>query len=106
MKSDRRAEALRWLKQAKAELKDAEFLKDSGRFYLALFLCQQSAEKALKAFIYSKEDEPVLSHSVESVVELGNNILLRENLSRTRPPSRASAHALALEEHPYCSTWA
>jgi HEPN domain-containing protein len=74
MKSDRRAEALRWLKQAGAELKDAEFLKDSGRFYLALFLCQQSAEKALKAFIYSREEEPIFSHSVAYLLKLAASL--------------------------------
>ena len=74
MKSDQKAEALRWLKQARAELRDAEFLKESGRFYLALFLCQQSAEKALKAFIYSKEEEPVLSHSVAFLLRLAASI--------------------------------
>jgi HEPN domain-containing protein len=74
MKEDRKMEAQRWLKQAKAELNDAAFLKDSGKFYLALFLCQQSAEKALKAFIYSEEDEPVFSHSVAFLLKLASSL--------------------------------
>lgn len=74
MQSDRRAEALRWLRQAKEELKDAAFLKDSHRFYLALFLCQQSAEKALKAFIYSREEEPIFSHSVAFLLRLATSL--------------------------------
>jgi len=32
MRSDRKAEAMRWLKQAKEGLKDAAFLKEHGRF--------------------------------------------------------------------------
>lgn len=49
-------------------------ISDSGRFYLALFLCQQSAEKALKAFIYSREDEPVFSHSVAFLLRLATTL--------------------------------
>lgn len=74
MRSDRTAEALRWLRQAKEELKDAAFLRDSGRFYLALYLSQQSAEKALKAFIYSREEEPIFSHSVAYLLKLAASI--------------------------------
>ncbi len=44
------------VKVDREELKDAAFLKESGKLYLALFLCQQSAEKALKALIYSREE--------------------------------------------------
>ncbi|HHT9153098.1 MAG TPA: HEPN domain-containing protein, partial [Candidatus Hypogeohydataceae bacterium YC40] len=64
MKEDRKSEAIRWLTQAEEEFKDASDLMKAGRFYLSLFLCQQSAEKALKAFIYLKEEEPIFSHSV------------------------------------------
>jgi len=32
MKEDRKMEARRWLRQAKVELNDAAFLKDSGKF--------------------------------------------------------------------------
>lgn len=74
MKRDRRVEALRWLRQAEEELKDAAFLKESGKLYLALFLCQQSAEKALKAFIYSSEEEPIFSHSVAFLLRLVSEI--------------------------------
>lgn len=74
MKSDTKAEALRWLRQAKEELKDAAFLMESKKYYLALFLSQQSAEKALKAFIYSIEDEPIFSHSVAFLLKVVSTI--------------------------------
>lgn len=47
MKRDAKAEAERWLAQAEEEHKDAVFLMGARRHYLALYLCQQSAEKAL-----------------------------------------------------------
>ena len=70
MKQDPKGEAIRWLTQAEAECKDASDLMRTGRYYLSLFLCQQSAEKALKAFIYTKEEEPIFSHSVAELLKL------------------------------------
>jgi HEPN domain-containing protein len=70
MKRDAKAEADRWLAQAEEEYKDAELLLRARRYYLSLYLCQQSAEKALKAFIYFKEQEPVFSHSIAVLVNV------------------------------------
>lgn len=70
MKRDAKAEADRWLAQAEEEHKDAGFLMQARRYYLSLYLCQQSAEKALKAFIYYKEQEPVFSHSIAVLVNV------------------------------------
>lgn len=74
MREDPKGEAIRWLTQAEEEFKDASDLMTAGRFYLSLFLCQQSAEKALKAFIYLKEEEPVFSHSVAILLKLAISI--------------------------------
>jgi HEPN domain-containing protein len=74
MRRDPRAEAIRWLTQAEEELKDAANLVKSRRFYLSLYLCQQSAEKALKAFVYLKEQEPVFSHSVAVLLKLATSL--------------------------------
>ena len=70
MTPDPKGEALRWLAQAEAECNDADLLLKSERYYLALFLCQQSAEKALKAFVYLKEEEPVFTHSVANLLKI------------------------------------
>lgn len=70
MKQDPKGEAKRWLAQAEAEFKDAVDLMKRGRYYLSLFLCQQSVEKALKAFIYLKEEEPIFSHSVAVLLKV------------------------------------
>ncbi|MDP2982671.1 MAG: HEPN domain-containing protein [Candidatus Latescibacter sp.] len=64
MRRNPKDEALRWLAQAEDEYSDAVHLMDGKRFYLSLFLAQQSAEKALKAFMYGKEQEHVFTHSV------------------------------------------
>jgi len=74
MKENFKAEAVRWLIQAEEEFKDASDLMKAGRFYLSLFLCQQSAEKALKAFIYMEEEEPILSHSVGELLKLATSL--------------------------------
>lgn len=70
MKRDAKAEADRWLAQAEEEHKDAELLMRARRYYLSLYLCQQSAEKALKAFIFLKEQEPVFSHSIAVLINV------------------------------------
>ena len=43
-----REEGLRWLSQARRDMDDARYARDGQRFNLACFLCQQSAEKAVK----------------------------------------------------------
>lgn len=74
MREDRKGEASRWLTQAEEEYKDAYNLMQLGRYYLSLFLCQQSSEKALKAFIYLQEDEPLFTHSVAVLLRIAREI--------------------------------
>ena len=52
-------EAARWLEQARRDLDDAEFAASGSRWNLACFLAQQAAEKALKAFLFSRGAEAV-----------------------------------------------
>ncbi len=73
MRPDPAHEGLRWLRQAEHDLSDAEYSALGGRFSLACFLCQQAAEKALKAFLYARGAEQVFGHSVADLaVECGN----------------------------------
>lgn len=58
-------EGRRWLEQAEIDLGWAAHLAGQGAYHLACFLSQQVAEKALKAFLYSRGAEIVLGHSVE-----------------------------------------
>jgi HEPN domain-containing protein len=69
-------EAKRWLAQAEADLKVAEW-DFKGKFWWEVcFKCQQTAEKALKAYRYSKGERSVLSHSV---LELGKGCIGYDN---------------------------
>lgn len=73
MRPDPKAEGFRWLSQSEHDLSDAEYSLAGGRYNLACFLCQQAAEKALKAFLYARGAEQVLGHSVADLVrECGN----------------------------------
>ncbi len=57
-------EAQRWLKQAEYDYQDAEFTMSGRRYSLSCFLAQQAAEKAIKAFLFSKGADFVWGHSV------------------------------------------
>jgi len=57
-------EGRRWFRQAERDLDDALFLASGARFNLACYLAQQSAEKALKAFLYHMGAEFAWGHSV------------------------------------------
>jgi len=56
-------EAQRWLKQALHDRDAARLNRDHGFHEHACFIAQQSAEKALKAFLYARGQGPVLGHS-------------------------------------------
>ena len=58
-------EGRRWLEQAEADLLWVKDLAGRGGYHIACFLAQQTAEKAMKAFIYAQGEDIVLGHSVE-----------------------------------------
>jgi len=61
---NRKEDAKRWFLQALRDLEDAKFNLSGKRNNVACFLAQQSAEKALKAFLILKGAEEVWGHSV------------------------------------------
>ena len=65
-------EGQRWLAQADEDLKWVKDLANRGGYYLACFLAQQTAEKAMKAFLYAQGEEVVLGHSVERLCALAS----------------------------------
>ena len=65
MRNEPLEEGRRWLRQAQEDLRWTRHLAEQGAYYLACFLAQQVAEKALKAFLYAQGEEVVLGHSVE-----------------------------------------
>lgn len=57
-------EAKRWFMQALRDLDDAKYNLSGKRYNVACFLAQQSAEKALKAYLFFKGADEVWGHSV------------------------------------------
>jgi HEPN domain-containing protein len=72
MKRPAKDESIRWLTQAEDEFADADELRKRGRFYLALFHFQQSAEKAVKAYLYlkTKSIEVFYTHSLDDLLKM------------------------------------
>lgn len=64
MKPNNKEEQTRWFSQAERDLSDAKYLCYGRRFNVACFLAQQSAEKAVKAYLYAQGAEEVWGHSV------------------------------------------
>ncbi|MBS7645981.1 HEPN domain-containing protein [Candidatus Bathyarchaeota archaeon] len=67
-------EGERWLDQAKADLKTARDCLRDGNYYACAFFSQQSAEKALKGFLYSKGYRALITHSVVELLEESSSL--------------------------------
>lgn len=67
MKPNSNKEAQRWLSQAERDIDDAKYTEEGRRFNLTCFLAQQSAEKALKAYLYAQNAEEIWGHSVSEL---------------------------------------
>lgn len=73
----------RWLAQAEADLDAAHYNLEGGRFYVVCFLAQQSAEKAIKAYLYARGEERVVGHSVTELLGRAGGAF--ESLSEEAP---------------------
>lgn len=66
-------EALRWIRQADKDLNSAKNSLKAGDYEWSCFIAQQSAEKALKSFLYGKGFRKILTHSIfELIRETGD----------------------------------
>jgi len=59
----------RWLVQAEADLAASRDSERSGHFEWACFQAQQSAEKAVKALLYTRGRTAVITHSIADLIE-------------------------------------
>ena len=59
----------RWLRQAHADLQAARDSSAAEHYEWACFQAQQAAEKAIKAFLYSRGRTSILSHSLTELVQ-------------------------------------
>lgn len=62
-------EGQRWLGQARHDVRAADLVQRHGFHETACFLAQQAAEKALKAFLYSRGERPVIGHATHQLVQ-------------------------------------
>ncbi|MBI2015040.1 MAG: HEPN domain-containing protein [Candidatus Rokubacteria bacterium] len=69
MKPQPRAEAERWLAQARSDLAFAEVGVREGYPAQSCFLCQQAGEKALKALRYLGGERLVFGHSLLELLQ-------------------------------------
>jgi HEPN domain-containing protein len=65
----REIEARRWLAQAEEDLKTAYDLQKDRRFNWVCFICQQAAEKAVKAIYYLQDEGVEWTHSLYVLIE-------------------------------------
>jgi len=72
-------EAERWLRQAGYDLKAAEYNEQGGFYAPACFLAQQSAAKALRAFLFLNNED---ARETRSVVELLDRAITYEEAFR------------------------
>ena len=66
-----------WLSQAKEDLNAAKFNYKGKQYKVTAFLCQQSAEKALKAILIEKDQRLRKTHDL---VALGRDIGISESI--------------------------
>jgi HEPN domain-containing protein len=62
-------ESKRWFEQAKYDLQTSKWNLKGNLFSPACFWAQQSAEKAAKAYLYSKGERYVMGHSAAELLE-------------------------------------
>ncbi len=73
------SEARRWFRQAEDDLGAARILWANQKFAQACFLCQQAAEKGIKAIWYWFDQDP-WGHSVVKLIEDLENEKIRNRL--------------------------
>lgn len=74
-------EAKGWLKKAEEDLDAAKYNFGGGKHAVSIFLCQQAAEKALKALFLERKNELIKTHDL---------VLLAKNL---KAPKEIAEHA-------------
>ena len=70
-------EVKNWIKQAKEDYKSAKFNLEGKQYKVAIFLCQQSVEKAFKALLLKKKGE---IRKIHDLVILGKEVNASENM--------------------------
>jgi HEPN domain-containing protein len=69
---DLHSEAHRWWRQALSDFAFLPKVREIGKYDTCCFLAQQTAEKALKAFLYYKGEELIFTHSIFKLCEISS----------------------------------
>lgn len=67
---DLRYEADRWWRQACSDLSLLPVIRQAGKYDTCCFLAQQTAEKALKAYLFQQGEELILTHSIFKLCDM------------------------------------
>jgi len=62
-------EAERWFKQAEYDLESAKKNFQQNIYSYTCFICEQSAQKSLKAFLIFKGERYIFEHSIQKLAE-------------------------------------
>mgnify|MGYP000081973597 CR=1 FL=1 len=60
----------RWLEFALDDLDSSEIMYNAGKYNMVCFFAHQAAEKALKAFLVSRKQNPPRTHNIVDLVNL------------------------------------
>lgn len=74
-------EAKGWLQKAEEDLDAAKYNFEGAKYAVSIFLCQQAAEKALKAVVLERKNELIKTHDL---------VLLAKNV---KAPKEIAEHA-------------
>jgi len=67
---DLNREASRWWRQALSDLALLSVIRQAGKYDTCCFLAQQTAEKALKAYLFRQGEELIFTHSIFRLCEM------------------------------------
>lgn len=67
---DPKHEAGRWWRQALSDRELLPLVRRAGKYDTCCFLAQQTAEKALKAYLFSQGEELIFTHSIFKLCDM------------------------------------
>ena len=105
MKPECKKEAQWWYQQATSDFTSLDVLLKAGKHDVVCFMAQQVAEKALKAYLISRGEEFIISHSIAKLCDLiagydTEAVSLKKKIKGLTPYYVEARYPNALEEIP------
>jgi HEPN domain-containing protein len=84
---DMKIEANRWWRQTRSDFAFLPKIQELGKYDTCCFLAQQTAEKALKAYLFFQGEELIFTHSIFKLCEMASKyeqqfLALREDVKQ------------------------